>query len=592
MYYITDQVAIGTLQEAMDQERHRVFGFQSFLGCSRHGLPVIPGPLYGLIKIDDGIPWQEDQKSRVGAFVEMGLLRGKVFIYSDHCLSRAPSAAYFYLLSTGLSQQEALKIIQEKCPPARIHPESIHGIETQITPVPMQEILPQEVTERGPIEPTSLSIVVVTFNRKNFVKACLESLLKTTSKPYDLIVVDNGSQDGTLEYLRSLGNKIYLVELGQNCGKGKAANIGFSLATGEWLCYFDSDIVVPPGWFETIKESYKKIPQVGWLSLPYETTGFKEEDVDFQPAFEEVISGGMVFMRRSLLEELGGFPSDRLYGMMDLEYAKNTRLKGYEVGFAHSRKIIQHLGIHDDPSYIGWKKVERFEPSPSPGPENPQVVEIIMVRFNLPELEKQCIQALTDYTDWPIHLTVVDNYKAGERLGVLWNRLIEASRCPLICLLNSDCLVTPGWMEKMYQGFMSDGLVAVVGPSTNHCGTVQAIARGLEPEKALEYAKIVAQEYTGQREEAELSGFCYLVRKDVWNQVGQFSKEFSFYGQETELNVRIRQAGFKLLWCKDAFVYHYGAASIKAAEQRGEQSEKEERSLGGTILALLRGKHG
>lgn len=585
MYYITDQIAIGTYQEAIQQEYLSAYGFRAFLACSRHGLPVIPGTLYGIVKIDDGVPWQEDQKSRVVEFVNLGLQRGKVFIYSDLCISRAPSAGYFYLLSLGMSKEEALKSIQEKCPRSRIHPESIYGIETQITVVPIQqESIPVTVTE----EELPLSIVLTTFNREPFVRQCLDTLIKVTQDPYELIVVDNGSEDGTLEYLRSWGNRIFLVECGRNLGKGKAANLGFALAKGEWLAYFDSDILVPEGWFEEIKGSYEKIPQVGWLSLPYPGMVFQPEDTDFRPAFEERISGGMVFMKRSMMKVLGGFPSNRLYGMMDLEYAKNTRLKGYETGFARSQKVIHHLGDGDGPAYRAWKKAERFDPTPSPGPENPSPVEIIMVRFNLPEMEQQCLQAVIEYTDWPIHLTVVDNYESKERLGVLWNRLIGASRCDYICLLNSDAIITPGSFERMMRAFEQDPKIAVVGPSTSSCGTVQAIARGLEPEKAVEYSKEVREKYEGQREEAELSGFCYLLRRKVWEELGGFSPEFGFYGQETALNLSARYAGYRTVWVKDAFVFHHWNASIKAAEERGEMSVANERSLGMAILEDLK----
>ena len=586
MHYITDRVVVGTYHEATSQEQLLAMGFKSFLACSRHGLEVQPGTLYGSIRVDDGVPWTDVQKARVAPFLKMGLQRGKVFIYSDLCISRAPTAAYLYLLSTGMSMQDALQTVQTKCPGARIHPETIHGIEQKIIPVnvsPQQAAIQVSTEEKKDL----LSIVLVTWNREPFVRQCLDRIVATTPEPREIIVVDNGSEDETIPYLRSWGDRIVLVECGRNLGKGKAANIGFTLSKGRWLCYFNSDILVPEGWYQEIQTIYQKIPQAGWMSLPYPNMVFKPEDEQFRPAFEERICGGMVFMERSRMEQLGGFPSDRLYGMMDLEYAKTSRLKGFEVGFVRSPKILTHLGDGDQPAYIGWKKAERWEPSPSPGPENPEPVEVIIVRFNLPEMEEQCIKAVMDYTDWPIHLTVVDNYQVKRPLGQLWNELIEKSRYKYICLLNSDTIVTPGWLERMVEIFQ-DGSVGVVGPSTSNCGTVQAIAKGLEPEKAIEYGKQVIEQYAGQREEAEITGFCYLLRKDVWKQVGGFHPEFGFYGQETALNVSVRRAGYQTIWRKDAFVYHYWGASIKAAEQRGEMSVAGERHLGAMIFETLR----
>ena len=591
MFYITDQVAVGTYQEALQQEflTASPHDFRSFLACSRHGLPVRPNTLYGSIKIDDGIPWNDEQKARAAAFIEMGLQRGKVFVYSDFCLSRAPSAVYFYLLNQGMSKEEALQVIQAKCPRARIHPESIHGIATEISYVPLRDTtVPVTVGS----EPPLVSIVTVTYNRKDFVRQCLDRLIRVTETyPYELIVVDNGSDDGTLDYLRDWGAKIYLIQCGRNLGKGKAANIGFALAQGKWLCYLDSDILVPEGWFDEIRKIYEKIPKVGWLSLPYPQMLFTAEDMEnlYRPAFEERISGGMVFMKRELMNELGGFPADRLYGMMDLDFAKFTRLKGYEVGFAKSNLLLSHLGEKDDPAYIAWKKTERYDHTPSPGPENPPAVDVVLVRFNVPDMEEQCIRALTEYTDWPIHITVVDNYQAKEKLGVLWNRLIKASKCDYICLLNTDTIVTPGWLERMMRAF-DDPKVGVVGPSTSSCGTVQAIARGLEPEKAIEYSRELTEKYAGQVEDAELSGFCYLLKKSVWKVLGGFSSEFGFYGQESAFNIAARHAGYRAVWVKDAFVFHHWGGSIKAAEQRGEMDQAFERTLGGKILAELRAR--
>ena len=215
-----------------------------------------------------------------------------------------------------------------------------------------------------------------------------------------------------------------------------------------------------------------------------------------------------------------------------------------------------------------------------------------MVRFNLPEIEAQCIESLMRSTRWAFRLNIVDNFGAKEPLGVLWNRLIEDSPFDHILLLNSDCIVTEGWLTKLMETMASDPKIAVAGPSTNACGTKQRIATGLSPDEADAYALKVQEEYRGQHEDCEISGFAYLLRKDAWKKVGGFSPNFGFYGQETELNFRLRQAAFRTVWCKGSFVYHHWGASVKAAAERGEMDVDKERRLGGAILQQLRAKVG
>jgi len=101
----------------------------------------------------------------------------------------------------------------------------------------------------GPIE---ASIVVVTFNHLPFTRMCLASLLANTDGPaHEVIVVDNGSDDGTAEFLRqvtALNPHVRLILNDINRGFAPANNQALAEARGNVLVLLNNDTIVPPGW--------------------------------------------------------------------------------------------------------------------------------------------------------------------------------------------------------------------------------------------------------------------------------------------------------------------------------------------------------
>src|SRR5439155_20826549 len=91
------------------------------------------------------------------------------------------------------------------------------------------------------------SIVILTHNQLPFTRECLESIRRSTDEPYELIVVDNASTDGTLDYLNSCGN-VHVIANNDNRGFPAAANQGIQAATGKQVLLLNNDCVVTPGW--------------------------------------------------------------------------------------------------------------------------------------------------------------------------------------------------------------------------------------------------------------------------------------------------------------------------------------------------------
>lgn len=114
------------------------------------------------------------------------------------------------------------------------------------------------------------SIVTSVYNRLPVTRMFIESVRKHTSIPYEFIVVDNGSTDGTKEYLQGLSD-ITLVRNESNLGVSKAWNQGVQIAQSPYVCICNNDVVVTPGWLESLINEMEMDYRTGMIS-PVENT--------------------------------------------------------------------------------------------------------------------------------------------------------------------------------------------------------------------------------------------------------------------------------------------------------------------------------
>jgi len=98
------------------------------------------------------------------------------------------------------------------------------------------------------------SVIIPTYNRTALLREALNSVFVQTFKDFEVIVVDDGSTDGTLEELQALGSRVRSLRQ-QNAGPGAARNLGAQYATGEYLAFLDSDDL----WFPWTLETYRQL---------------------------------------------------------------------------------------------------------------------------------------------------------------------------------------------------------------------------------------------------------------------------------------------------------------------------------------------
>ncbi|NQX69332.1 glycosyltransferase family 2 protein [Paenibacillus alba] len=107
------------------------------------------------------------------------------------------------------------------------------------------------------------SIVIPTFNGLSLLRDCVASIRKHTSVPYEIIVVDNGSTDGTLEYCYQ--ERLKLVCLPVNRGFPVACNYGLHIATGNALMLLNNDTIVTPNWLDNMLRALYSSEDIGMV---------------------------------------------------------------------------------------------------------------------------------------------------------------------------------------------------------------------------------------------------------------------------------------------------------------------------------------
>lgn len=103
-----------------------------------------------------------------------------------------------------------------------------------------------------------VSVVIAVYNRKNFITKCLESVLNQKFSDFEVIVIDDGSTDGTKDILASYSSQITLHFHNYNKGVSQARNQGILLSQGQFIAMIDSDCIADPNWLQELIKPFEQ----------------------------------------------------------------------------------------------------------------------------------------------------------------------------------------------------------------------------------------------------------------------------------------------------------------------------------------------
>jgi glycosyltransferase involved in cell wall biosynthesis len=163
-----------------------------------------------------------------------------------------------------------------------------------------------------------LSVLMTSYNREQYIAEAIESILESTYTNFELIIVDDGSKDRTVEITRSYAKKdqrikVYVNE--QNLGDYQNRNKAASYAKGEFIMYVDSDDKILADGFERCVAAMNQFPQAG-IGMQFNETGKSPFLLSSTMAIQQhffkqpclMIGPGGTILRRSFFELMGCYP--------------------------------------------------------------------------------------------------------------------------------------------------------------------------------------------------------------------------------------------------------------------------------------------
>lgn len=227
-----------------------------------------------------------------------------------------------------------------------------------------------------------LSIIIVNYNVKEFLKNLLHSIQKAAQNlSIEIIVVDNASDDGSVEMIKEKFPDVILIANEKNLGFGRANNIGLKKARGKYFLLINPDTLVAEDTFIKLIEFFETHPEAGMAgckilnpdgtlqlacrrSFPGPWTSFTKVTglsnlfpksklfarynltyLDENQTYEvDAISGSFMMLRKEVYEKVGGFDEQFFMYGEDLDLCYRIQKAGYKIFYVHTTQIIHYKG--------------------------------------------------------------------------------------------------------------------------------------------------------------------------------------------------------------------------------------------------------
>ena len=213
---------------------------------------------------------------------------------------------------------------------------------------------------------TDVSIIIVNWNGRQHLETCLSAVAAQQGITFETILVDNGSTDGSVEFVRDRFPWVRLVTLAENQGFAGGNNAGVREARGEYVALLNNDTAAEPTWLRVLKDG---VDQSAGFAVTTSCIVYMDDPTRIDSAGDGLLRWGGPFkhhhgapvqvaresrevfaacgcaclMPRRVFEELGGFDEDFFVSNEDVDLSYRARLLGYRVRYV-ADAVVRHRG--------------------------------------------------------------------------------------------------------------------------------------------------------------------------------------------------------------------------------------------------------
>ena len=221
-----------------------------------------------------------------------------------------------------------------------------------------------------------VSVAILNHNGLKFLKKTLKSIKKLKYPNYEILVVDNCSDDGSLKFLKE-NKKIRVIKLKENYGYSKGKNICVNNSKGKYVFLLDNDILIKDlNILKYALAEYNSLENPAFLSFPM-TNNYQKTTKLYSycygiwgPIYNKPLNlfslkrmksfpsgaplGGNIFFKKKIWKDIGGYDCVQKYYLDDFDIGARSYLKGYK-NYIYPRFVLDHLGYNTKINKKNWE---------------------------------------------------------------------------------------------------------------------------------------------------------------------------------------------------------------------------------------------